>query len=237
MKDKVIVAIDVQTKEDFERLSHELEGHATYVKVGMELYYSFGPSIIKVLKDLGFKVFLDLKIHDIPNTAMKAAKTITKLGANMINVHAAGGVEMMRAARLGMEEALKENPELDRPVIIAVTQLTSTDQKMIEKDLCIDKPIHEVVVHYAKCAYEAGLDGVVSSPLEVKLIKEKVGSDFLCITPGIRPSGVSGNDQKRVTTPQDAFERGSDYIVMGRAITNAEKPATAFNEIIESIRK
>ncbi len=236
MKDRVIVAIDVQTQQDFERLSHELKGQATFVKVGMELYYSFGPNIIKVLKELGYKVFLDLKIHDIPNTAMKAAKTITKLGANMINVHAAGGVEMMTAARLGMEEALKENPQLERPIIIAVTQLTSTDQQMIEKDLCIDRPIHEVVVHYAKCAYEAGLDGVVSSPLEVKLIKEKLGSDFLCVTPGIRPKTISGDDQKRVTTPQDAFKRGSDYIVMGRAITNAEKPSTAFNEIIESIR-
>lgn len=236
MKDRVIVAIDVQTKEDFERLSMSLHGHVTYVKVGMELYYSFGPNIIKILKELGFKVFLDLKIHDIPNTAMKAAKTITKLGANMINVHAAGGVEMMVAARLGMEEALKENPKLERPIIIAVTQLTSTDQTMLENNLCINRPIHEVVVHYAQKAKEAGLDGVVSSPLEVKLIKEKVGTDFLCVTPGIRPKGISGNDQKRVTTPQDAFARGSDYIVMGRAITTAEKPALAFNKIIESIR-
>lgn len=235
MKDKVIVAIDVQTKEDFERLTHNLQGHASYVKVGMELYYTFGPTIIKTLKNLGFKVFLDLKIHDIPNTAMKASKTITKLGASMINVHAAGGVEMMSAARVGMEEALKEDPTLERPILIAVTQLTSSDQTMIEKELCIDRPIHEVVVHYAQQAKEAGLDGVVSSPLEVKLIKEKLGRDFLCVTPGIRPKGSAGNDQKRVTTPEDAFKRGSDYIVMGRAITNAKDPAEAFNQIINSI--
>ena len=237
MKDKVIVALDVQTKEDFERLSHDLSTHATYVKVGMELYYTFGPNIIKVLKELGFKVFLDLKIHDIPNTAMKAAKTITKLGANMINVHAAGGVEMMTAARLGMEEALKENPTLERPLIIAVTQLTSSDQTMIENELLINKPIHEVVVHYAKKAKEAGLDGVVSSPLEVKLIKEQVGNDFITVTPGIRPKGVSGNDQKRVTTPQEAIKKGTDYMVIGRAITQAEKLSKAYNEILESIKE
>lgn len=236
MKDRVIVALDIQTQDDFDKLSKSLNGHATYVKVGMELYYSFGPEIIKTLKNLGFKVFLDLKIHDIPNTAKKAVKAITKLGANMINVHAAGGIEMMKAARLGMEEALKENTNLERPIIIAVTQLTSTDQAMLENDLCISKPIHEVVVHYAQKAHEAGLDGVVSSPLEVKLIKEKIGKDFLCITPGIRPEGVSGDDQKRVTTPTEAIERGSDYIVMGRAITNATDPAIAYNEIINSLR-
>ena len=237
MKDKVIVALDVQTKEDFERLSHDLSTHATYVKVGMELYYTFGPSIIKTLKELGYKVFLDLKIHDIPNTAKKATKTITKLGVNMINVHAAGGVEMMTAARLGMEEALKENSTLARPLIIAVTQLTSSDQTMIENELLINKPIHEVVVHYAKKAKEAGLDGVVSSPLEVKLIKEQVGKDFITVTPGIRPNGVSGNDQKRVMTPQEAVEQGTDYMVIGRAVTQADKPANAYNKIIESIKE
>ena len=235
MKDRIIVALDVQTKEDFERLSSNLSGYATYVKVGMELYYTFGPNIIKVLKELGYKVFLDLKIHDIPNTAMKACKTITKLGADMINVHAAGGKEMMVAARLGMEEALKENPKLTRPIIIAVTQLTSSDQEMIEKELCIDRPIHEVVVHYAKMAKAAGLDGVVSSPLEVKLIKDQVAKDFICVTPGIRPTGSAGNDQKRVTTPKEAFDKGSDFIVMGRAITTADVPVKAFDNIVNSL--
>lgn len=237
MKDKIIVALDIQTKEDFERLSSNLQGCAQYVKVGMELYYTFGPRIIKILKELGFKVFLDLKVHDIPNTAMKACKTITKLGTDMINVHAAGGVEMMIAARLGVEAALKEDSSLERPLIIAVTQLTSSDQKMLENELFIKAPIEDVVVHYAKMAKQAGLDGVVSSALEVKIIKEQVGSDFICVTPGIRPKGSAGNDQKRVTTPKEAFSIGSDYIVMGRAITKQENPKQAFTEILKSIEE
>lgn len=237
MKEKIIVALDIQNIEDFERLTTKLEGEAQYVKVGMELFYTFGPSIIKTLKERGFKVFLDLKIHDIPNTAMKASKTITKLGADMINVHVAGGVEMMKAARAGMEEALEENPDLKRPLIIGVTQLTSSDQRMLENELCITNPLNEVVVHYAKMAKEAGLDGVVSSALEVKIIKEQIGKDFICVTPGIRPSGSSGDDQKRVTTPKDAFQIGSDYIVMGRAITKQENPQKAFQEIVKSLKE
>jgi orotidine-5'-phosphate decarboxylase len=184
---------------------------------------------------MGFKVFLDLKIHDIPNTARHAAKTITKLGADIINVHAAGGKEMMIGARLGMEEALKENPELERPIIIAVTQLTSTDQNVLKSDIWIDKPLKDTIVHYAKMTKEAGLDGVVCSPLEVKLIKEHIGSDFKCVTPGIRPKGSASQDQKRVTTPKEAFDNGSDYIVVGRAITTAESPRKAFEDIAKEI--
>lgn len=237
MKDKIIVALDVQTKNDFNRISQELMGHAEFVKVGMELFYTFGPQVIEDLKKMNFKVFLDLKIHDIPNTAKKAAKTITKLGVDMINVHAAGGIEMMIAAKEGVNEALEENNELKKPIMIAVTQLTSTDQKMIQNDLLIDRPIHETVVHYAQMAMQAGLDGVVSSPLEVKLIKEKLGEGFLTVTPGIRPAGTSSNDQKRVTTPHEAIKRGTDYMVIGRAITNVQKPAVAFKEILHSIEK
>jgi len=232
-KDQIIVALDVQTKEQFNQLASKLEGHASFVKVGMELFYSFGPSIIKSLKDMGYKVFLDLKIHDIPNTAMSATKTITKLGADIINVHAAGGITMMEAARKGMEEALIEDTSLSRPLIIGVTQLTSTDQDTLEKDLMIPKKLEDVVIHYAKNAKAAGLDGVVCSPLEVTIIKENLGADFKCITPGIRAKSSAAGDQKRIATPEEAIQLGSDYLVIGRAITNHENPASAFDQIIQ----
>ncbi len=199
----------------------------------MELYYSFGPSIIKSLKEKGFKVFLDLKIHDIPNTAKKATKAITKLGAGIINVHAAGGIEMMKAAKDGMKEALAEDPSLPTPLIIAVTQLTSTDQKILENDLMINEDLNQVVIHYAKNAQKAGLDGVVCSPLEVPFIKENLAADFKCITPGIRPKSSAAGDQKRIATPEEALELGSDFLVIGRAITNQKNPASAFDAIIK----
>jgi orotidine-5'-phosphate decarboxylase len=235
MKDKIIVALDVQQRADFEKLIFQLKGHAHYVKVGMELYYSMGPSIIKILKEMGFKVFLDLKIHDIPNTAFHAAKSITHLGADMINVHASGGIEMMVAARLGMEAALKENAKLVRPKIIAVTQLTSTDQSILENDILIHKPLTDVVLHYATKAQDAKLDGVVSSALEVQAIKDKLGKDFLCVTPGIRLKDHAGHDQKRITTPEEAFALGSDYIVIGRAITQSENPGKTIDSIIQKL--
>ena len=236
IKDKVIVALDVQSKKDFDNLVNDLQGSATHVKVGMELFYTFGPSILSELKDKGFKVFLDLKIHDIPNTAKKSAKTITKLGADIINVHAAGGIEMMEAALAGVNEAIKEDNNLTKPLLIAVTQLTSTNQETLNTDLLINGSIENAVIQYAKNAKAAGLDGVVSSPLEVKRIKETVGSDFLCITPGIRPKGITSDDQKRVTTPKEALRLGSDYIVIGRAITKSESPKLAFAEIIKGMK-
>jgi orotidine-5'-phosphate decarboxylase len=235
IKDKVIVALDVQSKKDLDNLVNDLKGSATHVKVGMELFYTFGPSILSELKDKGFKVFLDLKIHDIPNTAKKSAKTITKLGADIINVHAAGGIEMMKAALAGVNEAIQEDNTLTKPLLIAVTQLTSTNQETLNTDLLINGSIENAVIQYAKNAKAAGLDGVVSSPLEVKLIKETVGSDFLCITPGIRPKGIKSDDQKRVTTPKEALSLGSDYIVIGRAITKSESPKFAFAEIIKGM--
>lgn len=237
LEERIIVALDVQTKIELELLIKELKGTAKFVKVGMELFYTFGPNIIKILKENHFKVFLDLKIHDIPNTALKSCQTITKLGADIINIHASGGIEMMKAAKQGVEIALQEDPSLIAPLLIAVTQLTSTDQKMLEEDLLINKPIHEVVVKYAKNAQEAGLDGVVSSPLEVKLIKSTIGNQFKCITPGIRPRGSADNDQKRVTTPKEAFASGSDYIVIGRAITQAKNPKEAFLQIVKEIKE
>lgn len=235
IKDKVIVALDVQSIQDLERLTSKLQGSATFVKVGMELFYTFGPKIIKDLKNKGFKVFLDLKIHDIPNTAKKSAKTITKLGASIINVHAAGGIEMMKAAKEGVEEALAEDSSLIKPLLIAVTQLTSTTDQVLKEELLINSTMEATVVQYAKNANSAGLDGIVSSPLEVKLIKESIGHEFLCITPGIRPKGTSSDDQKRITTPSEAIELGSDYLVIGRAITKSEFPSKAYTEIIKGL--
>jgi orotidine-5'-phosphate decarboxylase len=235
IKDKVIVALDVQSKKDLDTLVNDLQGSATHVKVGMELFYTFGPSILSELKAKGFKVFLDLKIHDIPNTAKKSAKTITKLGADIINVHAAGGIEMMKAALAGVHEAIQEDSRLTKPLLIAVTQLTSTNQETLNTELLINGSIENAVIQYAKNAKAAGLDGIVSSPLEVKIIKETVGSDFLCITPGIRPKGIASDDQKRVTTPKEALRLGSDYIVIGRAITKSESPKFAFAEIIKGM--
>ena len=235
LKHKVIVALDVQSKKELDTLVNDLQGSATHVKVGMELFYTFGPSILSELKDKGFKVFLDLKIHDIPNTAKRSAKTITKLGADIINVHAAGGIEMMKAALAGVNEAIQEDNILTKPLLIAVTQLTSTNQETLNTDLLINGSIENAVIQYAKNAKAAGLDGVVSSPLEVKMIKETIGSDFLCITPGIRPKGITSDDQKRVTTPKEALRLGSDYIVIGRAITKSKSPKFAFAEIIKGM--
>jgi orotidine-5'-phosphate decarboxylase len=236
--ERIIVALDTQNDEELNFLIQELKGVASYVKVGMELFYTYGPSIIIKLKDHGFKVFLDLKVHDIPNTAKKSCKTITKLGANIINVHASGGREMMMAAVNGVEEALSEDMNLSRPKLIAVTQLTSSNQSTLIQDLLINKDLEEVVYHYANVAFECGIDGVVSSPLEVKKIKE-ISSNFLCVTPGIRPKADSkttqNHDQKRVTTPKEAFDLGSDYIVIGRAITQMPSPREAFINICKDI--
>lgn len=234
-RDRIIVALDTQDKARLDFLIQELSGFASYVKVGMELFYTYGPSIIKDLKSKSFKIFLDLKIHDIPNTARQSTKTITKLGADIINLHASGGKEMMRMAKLGLEEALKENSSLNRPKLIAVTQLTSSNQEVLSDEICIDMPLEDVVYKYARNAYECGLDGVVSSPLEVERIKS-ISSDFLCVTPGIRTKNKKElNDQKRVTTPKQAFELGSDYIVIGRSITKAQSPREAFINICEDL--
>ena len=236
IEDRIIVALDIQTKENLDFLISELKGAATFVKVGMELFYSFGPSIISELKKNGFKVFLDLKIHDIPNTAKHTCKSITKLGADIINVHASGGLKMMKASLEGVNEALLEKPELNRPIVIAVTQLTSSDQEMIKNDLLIPNPINEIVVHYAKRAKEAGLDGVVSSPHEVELIKKSIDNNFICVTPGIRPEQSSLGDQKRVMTPKEALKNGSDYIVIGRAITKSKSPKATFLKILKEVK-
>ena len=193
-----------------------------YLKVGMELYYAEGPGVVRYLKSLGHSVFLDLKLHDIPNTVKSAMKVLSQLGVDMTNVHAAGGVEMMRAAREGLGTQAK---------LIAVTQLTSTSESQMQDFQNIQTSLQESVIHYAKKTAEAGLDGVVCSAQEVQLIKQATNPDFICLTPGIRPAGAAAGDQKRVMTPADAYQIGSDYIVVGRPITQAEDPVAAYHAI------
>ena len=193
-----------------------------YLKVGMELYYATGPEIVSYLKDLGHSVFLDLKLHDIPNTVKSAMKVLSHLGVDMTNVHAAGGVEMMKAAREGLGKEAK---------LIAVTQLTSTSEEQMRDFQNIQTSLQESVIHYAKKTAEAELDGVVCSAQEVKLIKEATSPEFICLTPGIRPAGAAVGDQKRVMTPADAYQIGSDYIVVGRPITQATDPVAAYHAI------
>lgn len=188
----------------------------------MELYYAEGPEVVRYLKSLGHSVFLDLKLHDIPNTVKSAMKVLSQLGVDMTNVHAAGGVEMMKAAREGLGKEAK---------LIAVTQLTSTSEEQMRDFQNIQTSLQESVIHYAKKTAEAGLDGVVCSAQEVQLIKQATNSDFICLTPGIRPAGAAVGDQKRVMTPADAYQIGSDYIVVGRPITQAEDPVAAYHAI------
>lgn len=193
-----------------------------YLKVGMELYYAAGPEIVSYLKGLGHSVFLDLKLHDIPNTVKSAMKVLSQLGVDMTNVHAAGGVEMIKAAREGLGSQAK---------LIAVTQLTSTSEAQMQEFQNIQTSLQESVIYYAKKTAEAGLDGVVCSAQEVQVIKQATNPDFICLTPGIRPAGAAVGDQKRVMTPADAYQIGSDYIVVGRPITQAEDPVAAYHTI------
>jgi orotidine-5'-phosphate decarboxylase len=229
MRDKIIPALDVQSREDLDRLIFELKGEATIVKIGMELYYTYGNEILHRLKNEGFKIFLDLKMHDIPNTVHNAAKTLAKNGVDILNVHASGGAEMMRAALEGFKT------ENEKGILIGVTQLTSTSTEVMNNELLIPGTINDVVLKYAELTKKSGLHGIVCSAHEVQKVKEHLGSDFQCITPGIRPKGVDNNDQKRVMTPLEAINIGSDYLVIGRAITKADSPRSAFKSILEEI--
>ncbi|MDG3132013.1 orotidine-5'-phosphate decarboxylase [Streptococcus suis] len=220
-----IIALDFRSYDEVESFLMKFPcDEQLYLKVGMELYYAVGPSIISYLKNCGHRIFLDLKLHDIPNTVESAMHVLAKLGVDMTNVHAAGGVEMMRAARRGLG---------DKAILIAVTQLTSTSEEQMHKDQNIQTSLQEAVVHYAQRAKEAGLDGVVCSAHEVTLIKGATSSDFVCLTPGIRPADADVGDQKRVMTPADAARIGSDYIVVGRPITRAESPYQSYLAIKE----
>ena len=225
MAKDVIVALDFASGREVFEFLNRFGKEKPFVKIGMELFYAEGPSILKEIKARGHKIFLDLKLHDIPNTVRKSMKVLSSLDADMCNLHAAGGSAMMTAALEGLTRE-----DGTRPILIAVTQLTSTDQTMLANELLIDKPIEEVVMSYAKNAADAGLDGVVCSPLEAGKVHAKCGGSFLTVTPGVRFAGCETGDQKRVTTPLKARELGSDYIVVGRPITAAEDPVAAYTK-------
>jgi orotidine-5'-phosphate decarboxylase len=219
----VIVACDFAGKAQTLEFLDKFTGQKPFVKIGMELFYAEGPDIVREIKARGHRIFLDLKLHDIPNTVKSAMAVLTGLGVDIINVHAAGTKAMMAAALEGLTRA-----DGTRPLLIAVTQLTSTDQKAMAEDLWIEKPLPDVVMHYAKCAREAGLDGVVCSPLEAKAVHEACGESFLTVTPGVRFAESAAGDQKRIMTPAQAKAEGCDYIVVGRPITRAEDPVAAY---------
>lgn len=223
----VIIACDFPSKEATLEFLSKFTDEKPYVKIGMELFYGAGPEIVREIKKMGHKIFLDLKLHDIPNTVKKAMSVLSHLDVDMCNLHASGTVAMMEAAIEGLTR-----PDGTRPLLIAVTQLTSTSQQAMENDLLIKENIADVVMHYASNAKKAGLDGVVCSPLEAGVVHEKCGKDFITVTPGVRFADGDVGDQVRVTTPQKAKEIGSDYIVVGRPITAAEDPVAAYRRCV-----
>ena len=223
----VIIACDFSSAEKTFEFLDKFEGKKPFVKIGMELFYAEGPSIVREIKARGHKIFLDLKLHDIPNTVKKAMSVLSGLDVDMTNLHAAGTCRMMEAAIEGLTR-----PDGTRPLLIAVTQLTSTDQEAMENDLLIKEPLPEVVMHYAQNARKAGLDGVVCSPLESKKVHDSCGAEFITVTPGVRFADGDKGDQKRVMTPADAKAIGSDYIVVGRPITAAEDPVAAYERCV-----
>ena len=223
----VIIACDFTSKEEVLAFLDKFVGEKPYVKIGMELFYAAGPDIVREIKKRGHKIFLDLKLHDIPNTVKKAMRVLSLLDVDMCNLHAAGTVSMMEAALEGLTR-----PDGSRPLLIAVTQLTSTSQERMEQDLLIHEPMARVVMHYAENARQAGLDGVVCSPLEAGAVHAVCGRDFLTVTPGVRFADGEVGDQARVTTPEKARELGSDYIVVGRPITAAPDPVEAYRRCV-----
>ena len=223
----VIIACDFSSMDATLAFLDKFTDCKPFVKIGMELYYAAGPAIVWELKARGHKIFLDLKLHDIPNTVKKAMKVLSALNVDMCNLHAAGTIEMMKAALEGLTR-----PDGSRPILLAVTQLTSTSEERMQRDLLINASINDTIVHYAKNAKEAGLDGVVCSQLEAGMVKEACGEEFVTVTPGVRfADGVVG-DQVRVTTPERAREIGTDYIVVGRPITEAEDPVAAYKRCV-----
>ena len=223
----VIIACDFSSAEQTINFLDKFTGKKPFVKIGMELFYAAGPEIVKEIKKRGHKIFLDLKLHDIPNTVKKAMAVLSKLDVDLCNLHAGGTVNMMKAAIEGLTR-----PDGTRPLLIAVTQLTSTDQESMEEDLLIHEPIDKVVMHYAANAKKAGLDGVVCSPLEAGKVHEVCGDSFLTVTPGVRFADGDIGDQKRVMTPEEAKKIGSDYIVVGRPITAADDPVKAYERCV-----
>ena len=223
----VIIACDFSSKQEVMNFLDKFQGKKPFVKIGMELFYAEGPSIVKEIKARGHKIFLDLKLCDIPNTVKKSMSVLSELDVDMTNLHAFGTKAMMEAAVEGLTR-----PDGTRPILIAVTQLTSTSEERMKADQLINEPLDKVVMHYAKCASECGLDGVVCSPLEAGKVKETCGKDFMTVTPGVRFADGDVGDQVRITTPEKAKEIGSDYIVVGRPVTQAEDPVAAYERCV-----
>ncbi len=232
MKRDVIIACDFASAEQTLAFLDKFTGEKPFVKIGMELFYAEGPSIVREIKARGHQIFLDLKLHDIPNTVKKSMNVLSRLDVDMCNLHAAGTIEMMKAALEGLTR-----PDGSRPLLIAVTQLTSTSQERMQSDLLINATIEDTIIHYAKNAKEAGLDGVVCSPLEAGMVHEACGTEFVTVTPGVRFADGEVADQVRVTTPARAREIGSDYIVVGRPITAADDPVAAYRRCVEEFVK
>lgn len=228
MNKDVIIALDFPTGQEALSFLDKFNGKKPFVKVGMELFYAEGPQIVREIKKRGHKLFLDLKLHDIPNTVERAMSVLSRLDADMVNLHAAGASTMMKRAVEGLTR-----PDGTRPLLIAVTQLTSTDGEALKNELLIDTPMEETVMRYAKNAADSGLDGVVCSPLEARAVKERCGDAFLTVTPGIRFDGGDMGDQKRVMTPALASKGGSDFIVVGRPITAADDPVAAYARCVK----
>ncbi len=223
----VIVACDFSSKQEVMNFLDKFQDKKPFVKIGMELFYAEGPSIVKEIKERGHKIFLDLKLCDIPNTVKKSMSVLSGLDVDMTNLHAFGTKAMMEAAIEGLTRS-----DGTRPILIAVTQLTSTSEERMKNDLLINEPLDKVVMHYAKCASECGLDGVVCSPLEAGKVKETCGKEFMTVTPGVRFADGDVGDQVRITTPEKAKEIGSDYIVVGRPVTQAEDPVAAYERCV-----
>lgn len=223
----VIIACDFSSKQEVINFLSQFKEEKPFVKIGMELFYAAGPDIVKEIKAMRHKIFLDLKLHDIPNTVMKAMRVLSELDVDMCNLHAAGTISMMEAAVKGLTRE-----DGTRPILIAVTQLTSTSEERMKEDLLINEPIDKVVMHYAQNAKKAGLDGVVCSPLEAEKVHNVCGSEFITVTPGVRFADGDIGDQVRVTTPAKAREIGSDYIVVGRPITQADDSVAAYKRCV-----
>ncbi|MBR5189519.1 MAG: orotidine-5'-phosphate decarboxylase [Paludibacteraceae bacterium] len=228
MNRDVIIACDFSSAAETYAFLDKFQDEKPFVKIGMELFYAEGPAIVREIKRRGHRIFLDLKLHDIPNTVKKSMSVLSRLDVDMCNLHAAGTIEMMKAALEGLTR-----PDGTRPLLIAVTQLTSTSEERMRNDLLIDHNINDVVVHYAKNAKVAGLDGVVCSPLEAGIVKEACGAEFMTVTPGIRFADGEVGDQVRITTPEKAREIGTDYIVVGRPITAAADPVAAYRRCMQ----
>ncbi|WP_158737645.1 orotidine-5'-phosphate decarboxylase [Alteribacillus sp. YIM 98480] len=227
MNKPLIIAMDFKDKQSANAFLTSFGNEKLFLKVGMELFYREGPALVEEWKEVGHQLFLDLKLHDIPNTVKAAAKQLASLQVDLMTVHASGGIKMMEAAREGLVSGANNKT----PDCIAVTQLTSTSEKMMKNELAIEKSLQDTVIHYAANAKQAGLQGVVCSAHEAPFIKQHVSSDFACVTPGIRLSNNSADDQKRVVTPGEASELGSDAIVVGRSITRADSPYQQYNEM------